>query len=262
MQVSRLSAAAAASKVQLSVAASAVKCQQALVQKLQSKLTKLQDEEAEHKHQVAERHEQLRHLQEQQAAAEQRLAAVRRAAAHTAGQACSAAMHRKHKGTDSKPAMQHASAVSDEDLDSRNTAKMVKDKKQQMAAAAAKVAELQAVHYAAAARDTYAAASLQGLRASAVEAQAAVASSSQQLEQAVAALQQVAAAAAAGIDAVQQAEQQWKAAQLHLRELQVRPAHAECVQHMLNLLQNLTARLATCQACAACMSFEWSCLCK
>ncbi|KAF6256891.1 RecF/RecN/SMC N terminal domain-containing protein [Scenedesmus sp. NREL 46B-D3] len=58
--------------------------------KLQTRLSKLQAEEAQHKQTVAERHKQLRQLQEEQAAAHQQLAAAQHAAEEELGIAAAA----------------------------------------------------------------------------------------------------------------------------------------------------------------------------
>lgn len=249
LQATKLSAAAAATKVQLSFSSTALKSQQALDKELQARLAKLQAEEAQHKQAVAEKHKQLRQLQEQQAAADQQLAAAQQAAdegcggaSHTAAAAATAASGRRGK---------RAGAGTTQN---EGPSKELQALQQQQLAAETELAELQGVHSAAATKATRAAAAVAGLQASLEEVETAAAKSTQQLQEAAAARQQAAAGVDAGRAAVQDAEQAWKDAHMQQRTLQVRQTCA--LSGLLGGLVSQPASTARHQA-HLCSHFCW-----
>jgi chromosome segregation ATPase len=235
LQATKLSAAAAASKVQLSFTTAALKSQQTLEKKLHTKLAKLQSEEEQHKQTVAERHEQLRQLQEEQAAADAQLAAARQAADDEAGAANLSAAARAGKRGKRKGA---AGSAGNEGGDKQAVPTELQLLLRQLAAAETELAELQGVQSAAASKATRAAAAVAGLQASLEDIETAAANSAKQMQQAALALQQAGADLEVGRATVQEAEQAWKDAHMQQRTIQV------CTRGLCCCLQSNTVQVA------------------
>jgi chromosome segregation ATPase len=256
LQATKLSAVAAATKVQLSFSSKALKSHQALEKKLQTRLAKLQAEEAQHKQTVTERHKQLRQLQEQQAAADAELAAATQAAAEEHDAA----------GGLSKRGRRAGVAGSVDTAVPTGLTKELQQLQQQLATAEAELSDLQGLQSAAASKATRAAAAVAGLQASVEEVETAAAKSTQQLQQAAAAVQQATADATAGRAAVEEAEQAWKDAHMQQRTLQVRGLNlavfvasgvchiCACIHSTTQLLRNvfLVAECVCCICCICC----------